>query len=196
VSSIDWDDLRKTADEGTRPIPEGIYDVEVESTTPTTSSTGKPMIKITYRVVSGPHATRQIFTQIVLSPDSAFALAIFFRQMDALGLTSDFFATKPSIEQVAEAMRLRRVQIEVGIRPFQGVDRNEVKNIIGAQTGPLAGMPMPTGGPGNFGPPLPGSGTTPGGPPAPVIPTTPSSSTLPPTPVSPVTGEAPPTPAF
>lgn len=201
MSSIDWDALRQQAEDGTRPIPEGTYDVEVESATATTSSTGKPMIKLTYRIIGGPHATRQLYTQQTLSAESAFSLAIFFRTMEAHGLGKDFFAVQPPMERVAATMLGRRVRVDVGIRQFQGVNRNEIKNITGlGTTGPIAptapGYGPSVGAPGTPGvpdiprPQVSAPSTAPTVGPRPIPP-----STSVPTPTSP-TGEAPPIPAF
>lgn len=110
--------------------PGGPYDVAVESAEPTQASTGKPMIKVKYRVETGPHAGRPIWNNFVWSSDSDVALAIFFRHMSFHGLDSAFFATNPAWEQVAERLVGRRVRLELGLRKWQGADRNEVTNVL------------------------------------------------------------------
>lgn len=177
MSEIDWASLRKTAEDGTRPVPDGTYDVEVETATATTSSTGKPMIKLVLRIVTGPHATRQVFTQITLSADSAFSLAIFFRHMEAFGLGKDFFAGNPPMAQVAEALRGRTVRVDVGSRTFQGVERNEIKDYLPGGVGTPGFNPLAS-------PVASVPGVVPGlGAPAPVVPPVVAGPAVAPTPV-------------
>lgn len=163
-------------------LPIGDYDVEVAKTEAVTSSNGKPMVKTTFKVVSGPYERRPIINQFVLSTDNPMAMAIFFRHMKAFGLTEDWFASLgqvASLEPVASALLGRRARLTLGHREWQGETRNEVKAVkpytgapaqagpAGPTTGPLAGPPV--GGPAPL-PPAPPAVATPVAPVAPAAP--------------------------
>ena len=173
------------------PLPVGDYDVEVTKTDAVTSQNGKPMIKTTFKVISGPYERRPIINQFVLSVENPQAVAIFFRHMKAFGLTEEWFASlgqQSSLEPVASALLGRRARLSIGHREWQGEMRNEVKGVkpytgappsaapVGPTSGPVAG-PVPLAGPGAT-PPRPVAGPTPPAapvtPPAPVVAPTPS----------------------
>lgn len=183
-------------------LPVGDYDVEVAKADAVTSQNGKPMIKTTFRVVTGPYERRPIINQFVLSIENPQAVAIFFRHMKAFGLTEEWFASlgrQPSLDPVASALVGRRARLSLGHRDWQGETRNEVKAVkpyTGAppQAGPATGGPLsgpPVGGPAPL-PPAPGpvAGPTPPSAPAPVAPSAPVAPPVSPPPA------APPLPAF
>lgn len=195
MSGVNWADLKKTADDATKPLPKDWYEVVVDSADQKTASTGSEMIAVKFKVDSGPHAGRVLFTNLVLSPDSGFALSLFFRNLGALGIDDGFFNqlsasgmdVRASLTSIAQTIVGRRARVEVGIRQWQGQDRNEVTNMQAATTG-AGGVP---GGPGPIGaPPVPG---VVGGPPVPPAgPPTPAASG-PPVPGA-TGGDAPPLP--
>lgn len=167
-------------------LPIGDYDVEVAKSEAVTSSNGKPMIKVTMRVISGPYEKRPIINNFVLSLDNAQATAIFFRHMKAFGLTEDWFASlgqAQSLEPVASALLNRRARLSIGHREWNGEMRNEVKSVKPFTGAPGAPLPSPSG-PGNG---LPGHFNTPGPSAGPVPPVAPpqSASIVPPGPVAP-----------
>ena len=185
MSEIDWSALQKEA-ASAGVLPDGSYDVIITEATSSPSSTGKPMIKVKFRVTAGPHKDKPIWNQFVVSPESPIALRIFFSHMAALGLDSSFFASQPSMDVVAKNLVNRAATIELGTRQWQGQDRNEVKSIsTSAAGGPVA--------PGVVtGPPVPGA--SPMTPPAPMATPAPMTPPVPTTPGTPPT--PPPTPAF
>jgi len=122
-------------------LPIGDYDVEVAKSEATTSSNGKPMIKVTMKVVAGPYERRSVLNQFVMSQDNPVALSIFFRHMKAFGLTEDWFmalGSQGSLEPVANALIGRRARLTLGHRDWQGETRNEVKAVK-----PYTGAPGP-----------------------------------------------------
>jgi hypothetical protein len=145
-------------------MPKGDYNIEVVQADATTASTGRPMIKTKMKVIDGPYQNRPVMTQFVLSIDNPNALSMFFRNMRAFGIEESFFAQmggNGSLEPVAAALVGRRAQVTLGIRQWQGEDRNEVSGIkkytgapgtvTGVPSGPggLPGMPgVPSVGPG------------------------------------------------
>jgi len=181
-------------------LPIGDYDIEIIKSDAVRSGNDKPMIKVQGRVLSGPYEKRQIFNNFVLSTDNPNAMAIFFRHMKCMGLDDSFFASmgqNGDMATVASALVGRRSRWTLGIRQWQGEDRNEVKGIKPYTGAP--GAPAMTGPSANFGPPGGGPSTTfnPGGPtpatayvttpppaPAPVAPPV-SAPVTPPQPVAP-----------
>lgn len=167
-------------------LPIGSYEVEVESSTATRSSTDKPMLKVTMRVLDGPYARRPVINNFVMSLENPTALAIFFRHMKCFGLDENFFTqlgAVGSLEPVAQALVGRRAKLQLGHRQWQGETRNEVVGIS-----PYTGAPRlqdPSGelglsvfAPGTPGPTAPGAPTpAPSAPPAP--PSTPTPTTAP-----------------
>lgn len=144
-------------------LPVGEYDVEVVESTATTSSSGKPMIKVKMKVIAGPYAPRQVFNQFVFSADNPTALSIFFRHMRAFGLDEGFFASLGavnSLDPVAGALMNRRATVKLSHREWQGETRNNVEAFR-----PYAGG-APVGVPGS--PSVPGIPGIPAMPPAPV----------------------------
>lgn len=183
MTVFDFNTLMQTAKSASfDPLPVGDYDAECISADAVTSSTGKPMIKCKFEVITGPHAKRKFFNQYVLSIENEVALAMFFRQMKAFGLDENFFTAvgAQGLAPVAQSMLGRRAKFTLGIRKWQDEDRNEVTS-----TKPLAGgvAAGPGGLPGSGAPSLPGLPTSNGLPtsaPAAVVqPTLPTQPTAP-----------------
>jgi hypothetical protein len=124
------------------PLPVGNYTVEVIESDATVASTSKPMIKATCKVVGGPYDNRRLWHNFVVSEDNKNALAIFFRNMTAFGLGREYMLTRPTEAQVAQALLGRRALANVGIRKYQGEDRNEVKKFTPAPNGSVPSAPV------------------------------------------------------
>jgi hypothetical protein len=152
VTSVNFGDLYKDA----MTLTTGTFDGIVVETTPTESSNGKPMIKVKLQVEGGKHHGKVFFTQFVVSVESSGAMRMFFTNMKAFGLTKDYFESNPPIEQVAAALHGKRCRFTVGVRQWQGVDRESVDKVepalpgannlpglpgVGAAVGPVAGGP-------------------------------------------------------
>lgn len=142
-----WQDLLNDAGgagDSFEPIPSGDYDFEISQADATQSQNGKTMYKIRAKVESGPHKDRLVFHNFVVSPENPNALAMFFRQMNVLGLNRDFFAGDPSDHQVATELTGRRFRGQVTIKTWQNQDRNEIKQFYTATSGSLGnGQPVP-----------------------------------------------------
>src|SRR5688572_26279232 len=101
MAGMDWGQLVEQAKEGGgfEPLPVGDYDVEVtESRHQKSKASQKDMFVVRFKVVNGPYANRSVWNNFVISPENGNALAIFFRQMNALGLPAEFFAQNPTPE--------------------------------------------------------------------------------------------------
>lgn len=145
MTSIDWAALKQTADDATQPAPAGEYDAIVTKADAKTASTGSPMIAVQCKITGGPKDSKVFFHNFVLSPQSAFAVAKFFSDLEAFGLNSEWFTThNPSMEQIAAELLNKPIHVELGIRSWQGQDRNEVKKFSPASAfgmSPLSTMP-------------------------------------------------------
>lgn len=130
-------------------LPKGDYDAECISAEAVKASTGKPMLKCKFRVLTGPHAKRQFFNQFVLVVDNPQALAMFFRNMKAFGLDEGYFGQigAQGLVPVAQALLGRQARFSLDIRPYMGEDRNEVKAVKPLQGGVVqAAGGLPGGG--------------------------------------------------
>lgn len=188
MSEIDWAALRKQADDATRPVPADWYDLVVEKAEHKKAQTGADMIVIQFKVDTGAQQGKTVFTNLVFSPEKAFALNIFFKNLEALGIGADFFAslqqTGASVESalstIAQTIVGRNVRAQVSIRTWQGQERNQIDAMSPATSGP-GGVP---------GAPAPAAVPTPG------VPPTPAAASTPPVPggSGTTTSAAPPTP--
>lgn len=149
---INFSQLMAEAGEGFSPVPAGPYTVECEKSEAVKSSTQKPQIRVTLRVLGGAHNGRKLFDQFTLSAGNPAALGFFFDNMAAFGLDRSFFSQlqmEDPMPYVAQMLLGRQCNVAVGIEPYQGVDRNKIKQyrpIAGGQQ--PANMPMQAGAPG------------------------------------------------
>lgn len=151
-----WDDLLNDAGgagDSFEPLPSGDYDFEISQADVAQTQNGKTMYKVRCKVEAGPHKDRLVFHQFVISPENPNALAMFFRQMNVLGLNRDYFSANPSDHQVAESLKGRRFRGQVTIKQWNGQDRNEIKQFFTALNGSLGnGAAAPSPGPQPTGP--------------------------------------------
>lgn len=156
MSSFSFKQLQDQAKEAGigEPLPPGRYTVKaVEATAGRTKAGDKDKIDVKFSVVSGPHANRKLFNQYTISPDNNNALAFFFRHMAAFGLGPDFFASEPTIQQVASSLLEKVVDVDVIIDTYNNEERNKIKNTLKssdpvASNGggvPFGQTPAPTG---------------------------------------------------
>jgi hypothetical protein len=130
MSTYDFSKLMQDAKAGGA-WPVGDYDFEIADATAAKASTGSDMIKTKLRCLVGPYANKQITNNFVLSPDSAGALAIFFRHMKAFGLDDTFFKSvgTADLEPIARALVGRRARIQIKHREWNGAMQNDVATI-------------------------------------------------------------------
>jgi len=149
VSGFNFSDLQKVAKEaGYDLVPDGDYEAWIDGEVKhAKSQNGKDMWKFAFKIDDGI-TKGKVFTQLVLSPESPNALAMFFRQMKALGLDDEYFASNPDFGQVAKDLQGRRALITVGKREWQGQDRNNVNAIKQSKLGDEP-VPTPSGGASN-----------------------------------------------
>jgi hypothetical protein len=127
-------------------LPAADYDLEVVKAEPKQARSGKLMYSCMYKVISGPSKGRTLFDQLVLTTDNPNALRMFFVKMAAIGIDKGFFAQNPSDQQVAEQLVGKQFRAQVGIRKYNGEDKNEVKSYSRLNRTPTSGpqgMPAP-----------------------------------------------------
>ncbi len=141
---MNWLDLKKTADEATKPATPGEYvTVCVKSEVKQAQSSGADMIVVQLEVDEGPAKGKMFFNNIVFTPDNAFALMMFFKKIGAFGIDDNILAQQPTMQQIADMMKGRRLICVVGIRTWQGADRNEVneyKPLAAGISAPILGQ--------------------------------------------------------
>jgi hypothetical protein len=160
----------KNAKVAAEPVPEGEHPVKIIDCQATQSSNGKPMLKLTAEIVEGPAAKRKVYGNLVLSEENGTALAIFFRNLEAIGLDENFLNQGPSFDQVASNCIGRMPHVVIRHRTWNGQVRGDIDRWVAPLDG---GLPGAAGGP-----IAPGAVVGPAGPP---LPTTSSSPTAAPT---------------
>lgn len=133
MSTLNWSELIKdAADSGSNSLealPDGDYELKVLEAEEKQSQSGKTMFAIKCQVQGGASANRLVWDNLVVSPDNATALGIFFRKMAAMGLTKEsFFDREPTSAQIEQALIGRAFRGQIGSRTYNGQKRNEIKN--------------------------------------------------------------------
>lgn len=173
-------------------LPAADYDVEIEKAEAKMSGKNNLYFAVTAKIVNGPHMNRKLWSNITVVHDNPVALGIFFRTMAALGIAKEYFAADPSDAQVADQLVGRKARVQVGIKQYQGSDRNEIKNWHPMKE--TSGSPVPP--PPAVVPAAQNPAPTPAAPqvaPAPA-PAAPAAATAPPAPAPVQTETAPPPP--
>lgn len=164
MAEATWGELLNQAKGQLDLVPDGDYNVKIIDAQATNATTGARMFKVKVEITEGPNVKRRVSTNLVVSPENPMALAIFFRNMENIGIGADFFAQNPSPDAVASVMLNRPARVKIGHKAWQGVDRNEVQGWL-PPMGAQGGAP---GLPGAGGPVAPGTVI---GAPGPVLPT-------------------------
>lgn len=122
--------LKKRQDAGLEMFPVGVYDVRVaDAEKPNKGGMG---FIVQFEVTTGPLAGRKFKNWMTLS-DTVIdnypgLVAIWFKEMAALGLGDDFFEAEPSDEQTIAALKGRTATAKVGRRKKKG-SNDEVEDI-------------------------------------------------------------------
>lgn len=144
MTTASWQDLYREAElaGGGQPVPPGDYDVVVEEAVGTQTGNGKPMIKVKFKIITGPHAGRRIFNNFVVSSENANALSFFFQHMGVLGVDPSVWPqVQPGVaglQQVAPILVGRQARIGGEHRDWQGRPQFDVKKIAPPTPGIVA----------------------------------------------------------
>ena len=98
---MNFGDILKKAKEGGGfdLLPDGVYIAKVIESEAKTSNNGKPQIKARFEIVSGPHAGfKGLWNNFTLTVDNETALRIFYSQLSALGITSEFLESLATVD--------------------------------------------------------------------------------------------------
>lgn len=121
---MNFGDILKKAKEGGGfdLLPDGIYVAKIIESEAKTSNNGKPQIKTRWEVLSGPHAGfKGLWNNFTLTVDNETALRIFYSQLSALGITSEFLDSLGSVDadtafkHIASALQDKVASIKVKI---------------------------------------------------------------------------------
>jgi hypothetical protein len=133
----------------------GLYDAKIIESEYKQSSNGKPQIKTRWEVTVGPKAGfKGLWNYFTLTVDNPNAMAIFYRQMNALGITGEFMQSLANVDpetamkHISGALLGRSASIKVKID--QEWQNNKIERINpptgGASAPQAAGNPFPTQG--------------------------------------------------
>lgn len=131
METINWAALIQDSSDAFDILPKGKYTMQVVSAEATTSSTGKTMFKTKLQVVQGPKTGSTVFNNITMTTDNKKALFMFFQNMAALGASKEFLTQQPAPApaQVAAKLVGNVAEVEIDHRPYNGVDRENVKSM-------------------------------------------------------------------
>lgn len=141
--TFDWGALVKDSEEAFAPLPPGTYDVVVHAAVAKTSSTGKPMFMITYKVTAGPETGKTTINNITVTVDNPKAMFFFFGNMAAMGISKQVFLSSPSPsnDQIAQMLVGNPCRIKTSLRMYQNQQRDNVDEILAPVSG--SGVPSP-----------------------------------------------------
>ena len=117
----------------------GDFVVRCIEATPTKNSNGDDMIKTKLQIIAGPYTGRNLPNNFNIIPSNTPALQMFFSHMNNFGLDEAYFAKLPNgetgVHQIARDLVGRVVEVKVGARKWQGVERENIEVIKPAPAG-------------------------------------------------------------
>ena len=137
TSTFTFDNLREQA-KAIEPPPAGTYDCICSHAEATQSKTGKHMIKARYTILNGPEKGKNIFNNLVFSPENDNAIWFFFENIEKAhgvpleGLGSNDFPI------IAAKLVGKEVRITAEEREYEGRQTLDVKRYEALNTGPKA----------------------------------------------------------
>jgi hypothetical protein len=131
METINWAALIEDSSDAFEILPKNTYRMQVVTAEATQSSTGKTMFKTKFQVINGPKTGATVFNNITMTTDNKKALFMFFQNMAALGATKEYLTQNPAPAPAAVAAKLvgAIVDVEIDHRPYQGIDRENVKSM-------------------------------------------------------------------
>lgn len=140
--------LRQAAEQGATfdVLEAGTYVAKIIESEYKQSSNGKPQIKTRWEVMVGPKAGfKGLWNYFTLTVDSPQAMAIFYRQMVALGVTNEFLGTlanvapETAMKQIAMVLQDKAAQIKVIVD--KEYNNNKIDRINPLPIDMVAGLP-------------------------------------------------------
>lgn len=128
MASTSWGDRARNVKDDFEPVPVGQYNVRVDTAEFKYSSKGDPMFVVWFKIVDGPNQGRKLIRNMTLTDRSA---GIFFNQMKALGLDTEFFdaINDGDEDRVCAALIDNVATVTVEHREWNGKTQSDVKAI-------------------------------------------------------------------
>jgi hypothetical protein len=121
---------------GSKLLPEADYNWQVVATSTTTSSNGNPAIVLHLEIIDGPYRGKRMIHNIYYSSQKQSGIEFFWRQMKALGMTSEWVRATGNTKIARMAELAQNVQLVAAIKheTYQEVERakTQLKSIIGS----------------------------------------------------------------
>lgn len=114
---------------GVKPIPEGIYKAIVSGMGLKTSSTGKPMIAITYTLIGGDHAGRKINDNIVLDENVLWRANILYSACTGKNIPAGQYSVDELFQLIQSGVLNKEVLVRLVIELYEGQERNRIKEV-------------------------------------------------------------------
>lgn len=80
----------------------------------------------TYKILEGPDAGKRAMAGGIYPGETEGGRFAFFRKLEKFGLSKDFFSARPTLEDVATALKGRVVTLNLTISEWNGEPRNEM----------------------------------------------------------------------
>jgi len=130
ASAMYRDLLKKREDAGLELFPVGVYDVKViGAESKVNDNSGRKTFIVQYEVVSGPLAGRKLKNWMTIVEEYPGLVALWFKDMAAMGLDDAFFEAEPSDAQICAALQGRFCEIAVGRRKKNKTSDDETEDI-------------------------------------------------------------------
>jgi len=141
MSNLNWNDLVDQAAEASKPIPEGQYNLMVESAKWKPSKAGNPMMALIYRVVGGPEDGKQVRHWIALG-NKDFQIIQFVAAFKSHGVNN------PDLSAAAEILEAQFINSTVGAvlkhdGEYNGQPNVRIDNFTSAGSAGVAGLTPP-----------------------------------------------------
>lgn len=131
MASTTYRELMKRRQEGGFELfPVGVYDVRVaDAEVKVNENSGRKSFIVQYEVISGPSAGRKVRNFMTIVEEFPGLVAIWFKEMAAMGLGDTFFESEPDDAQICSALVGRVCTIKVGRRKKNKSSDEEVEDI-------------------------------------------------------------------
>lgn len=130
ASAFYRDLLKKRQDAGFEMCPVGVYDVKViGAEVKINESSGRKTFIVQYEILTGPLAGRKVKNWMTIVEEYPGLVAMWFKDMAAMGLDDAFFEAEPGDQQICDALKARTCQIAVGRRKKNKTSDEEVEDI-------------------------------------------------------------------
>lgn len=122
--------LKKREDAGMELFPVGIYDAKVAAAeVKVNENSGRKTFIVQYEVTTGPLAGRKLKNWMTIVEEYPGLVAMWFKDMGAMGLDDAFFEAEPGDPQICAALVGRTCEIAVGRRKKNKTSDEETEDV-------------------------------------------------------------------